>query len=305
MLKVLISFVLMPLSIFSCSLQLVIQDLGRLGDHIVALMTSQWLAERYDLELVLFKDFFPNSVEEVLGYELISFKDYQMGLKGPIGSFECFNEVLEDTRSCECSKKRTYKVAYMFALNFFKRNKDIHLNEFGFLSRFREKFQEIEKKYEIIKPPRDWCSIACHMVEDKNFDNRTNQLKKISSFTSLEFHYRGIETILKEIPPDYPVFIGVFSDSVSLDFMEDLNNYVKKFSHKVVLKYMTDSNKEQLVDIFQMSHYDFIIRGTSHFSCVSSLLGNPIGSYTYFERGQPPRLEFEKKRLYKKLKSIF
>lgn len=123
-------------------------------------------------------------------------------------------------------------------------------------------------------PPEDCISIALHLRDGGYFDDYEFRFKDPLKMPPITFYVECLKQII-ELFKDKPLYCRIFSDSIRLNaLVKEIQSLLPR-DHPIRFAFREKDNSNEvfvLEDFFSLFHYDVLIRPTSNFSIVPTLI---------------------------------
>lgn len=249
---------------------------GRFGDNLLSYLHAKWFSYEHGLPL-LYKPF-PYSSSLVLHAKEIHYRD--RALRKKLGLRPSFKTTL--AKWSFYSKIPFFSFCYQCP--YFPEDPS-ELVGGGFFSfkvnwkdeRFRDMLRELIAPLgpmAIIKPPPDRMSVALHIRDGGGFDQGYYRLELPLKFPPLSFYIDGLKYILT-LFPDQPIYCHLFTDAQNPEELVKNIQQSLPVNSLIEFNYRKENNRHDaniLEDFFSLFEFQALIRPSSNFSIIPSLL---------------------------------
>lgn len=228
---------------------------GRLGDQLVELAETIYLAEKHQLPLYLtpFKD-------------SDAFKCSDLFQKRPKGMEELHFRRVEDL-DFKYVENRLYVLNMTSGV--LTKPHYVEWKNPEFVRRLREYFA-LKREVKTVTLPKGKVSIALHIRNGGTFDKEKQKEALARKFTSIPFVVESVKKLLAYYK-NKPLYIHVFTDDVNPKMV--LAEVRKQISDKRI-QWGVLENPDMFSDLVSMTKFDALVTSSSNYSFVAWVLGN-------------------------------
>ncbi len=213
--------------------------------------------------------------------------------KNSIDKYANFLSEFFNALDCPCSKKTVMKLpniaSILISTPTSYENKFVLKPDWqdpNFKKYIHEKLKLFLSSTKETDLPENSFNIAIHFRHGGAFDPPSVKQQHSLRFLPKSFYTSTLPKILKFIPKQVPVFIGIFTDcndpSLTASFIQSITNVS---DNRAKIELLADEN-DLFHDMVIMSKFDFIIRPISSFSIASEHLGDFVGVCTVQVQGK-------------------